>query len=129
MGTDVISAFDCIDRLLLDQIADKWSVLIVASLFDGPLGGDAIKRRIDGITQRGLTRYLRRLERNGIIERRVVAISPILVDFKLTALGHSLDQTIKALCVWTREHLHEVESARACYDGRAVLGQWPLAFE
>jgi DNA-binding HxlR family transcriptional regulator len=120
MGTDGISAVDCANRLLLDQIADKWSVLIVASLRDGPLGCDAIKRRIDGMTLRMVTRYLRQLERNGIIDRRVVAISPISVEYELTALGYSLDQPFQALYVWTLEHLREVNSARARYDGYVV---------
>jgi DNA-binding HxlR family transcriptional regulator len=116
--TEVLSVASCPSRLLLDQIADKWSVLILASLHDGPLRFNAIKRRIEGVTQKALTQCLRRLERNGIVERRVIATSPISVEYEITALGRSLDHPFQALYLWTLEHLPEVESARARYDQR-----------
>ncbi|QDQ85617.1 helix-turn-helix transcriptional regulator [Paraburkholderia megapolitana] len=118
--TKVLSAADCPSRLLLDQIADKWSVLIIASLREGPLRFNAIKRRIEGVTQKALTQCLRRLERNGIVERNVVTTSPISVEYEITALGRSLDRPFKALYQWTLEYLPEVERARARYDERAV---------
>jgi len=120
--TDVLSVASCPSRLLLDQIADKWSVLILASLHHGPLRFNAIKRRIEGVTQKALTQCLRRLERNGIVERRVIATSPISVECEITALGHSLDRPFQALYLWTLEHLPEVESARARYDQRETEG-------
>ncbi|MFM0736323.1 helix-turn-helix domain-containing protein [Paraburkholderia xenovorans] len=118
--TEVLSVADCPSRLLLDQIADKWSVLILAVLRKGPLRFNAIKRRIEGVTQKALTQCLRRLERNGIVERRVIATSPISVEYEITSLGRSLDQPFEALYVWTVEYLPEVERARARYDERAV---------
>ena len=118
--TELLSATDCPSRLLLDQIADKWSVLILASLCDGPLRFNAIKRRIEGVTQKALTQCLRRLERNGIVERRVIAASPISVEYEITALGRSLERPFRALYVWTQEHLPEVERARVRYDERVV---------
>ena len=120
--TDVLSVASCPSRLLLDQIADKWSVLILASLHHGPLRFNAIKRRIEGVTQKALTQCLRRLERNGIVERIVIATSPISVEYEITALGHSLDRPFQALYLWTLEHLPEVESARARYDQRETEG-------
>ncbi|OTP76480.1 Transcriptional regulator, HxlR family [Caballeronia sordidicola] len=106
---------------MLDQIADKWSMLVLASLRDGPLRFNAIKRRIDGITQKALTQCLRRLERNGIVERRVITTSPIAVEYQITALGRSLDHPFQALYLWTLKNLGEVEAARARYDERASL--------
>ena len=118
--TKVLSAADCPSRLLLDQIADKWSVLVLASLRDGPLRFNAIKRRIEGVTQKALTQCLRRLERNGIVERKVITTSPISVEYEITALGRSLGRPFRALYEWTLEYLPEVESARARYDERGV---------
>jgi DNA-binding HxlR family transcriptional regulator len=115
---EVLSAFDCPSRLLLDQIADKWSVLILASLNPAPLRFNEIKRRIEGITQKALTQSLRRLERNGIVGRRVIATSPISVEYAITPLGHTLDTPFQALFSWTVEYLPEVEQARARYDER-----------
>ncbi|WP_258002130.1 winged helix-turn-helix transcriptional regulator [Burkholderia sp. WAC0059] len=115
----VLSAADCPSRLLLDQIADKWSVLILASLCDGPLRFNAIKRRIEGVTQKALTQTLRRLERNGILERRVIAESPISVEYEITPLGRTLNRPCQALHAWTQAHLAEVERAQAQFDKRA----------
>ncbi|WP_347557062.1 helix-turn-helix domain-containing protein [Robbsia sp. KACC 23696] len=117
---DAMSPTVCPSRLMLDQIADKWSMLILAALRDGPLRFNAIKRRISGVTQKALTQCLRRLERNGIVERRVVTASPISVEYKITTLGRSLDGPFQALYLWKLEHLSEVEDARARYDKCAV---------
>ena len=110
----------CPSRLMLDQIADKWSMLILASLRDGPLRFNAIKRRINGVTQKALTQCLRRLERNGIVDRRVITTSPISVEYEITTLGRSLDMPFQALYLWTFKHLSEVENARARYDERSI---------
>ncbi|GAC1315625.1 MAG: hypothetical protein NVSMB28_00470 [Collimonas sp.] len=118
----VLPAAVCPSRIMLDQIADKWSMLVLASLRDEPLRFNAIKRRIGGVTQKALTQCLRRLERNGIIERRVITTSPISVEYKITTLGRSLDHPFQALYLWTLEHLPEVESARARYDERVISG-------
>lgn len=117
----VLSAADCPSRLLLDQIADKWSVLVLAALRDGPMRFNAIKRGIEGITQKALTQCLRRLERNGIVKRRVVATSPVAVEYEITSIGRSLDRPFHALFTWTLKHLPEIERARADYDERMAL--------
>lgn len=108
---------DCPSRMLLAQIADKWSVLILAVLCGGPLRFNVIKRRLDGITQKALTQSLRRLERNGIVARHVIATSPIAVEYQITPLGHTLKQPFQALYAWTFTHLPEVEQARERFDG------------
>ncbi len=67
-------------RLILDQIADKWSIMILVFLCEKQAQRfSAIKRRLGGITQKSLTQALRRLERNGLLTRRVIAASPIAV--------------------------------------------------
>lgn len=115
---DVFKA-DCQSRLLLDQIADKWSVLILAAICAGPLRFNAIKRRLEGVTQKSLTQSLRRLERNGIIARRVIPGSPVAVEYRITPLGRSLEQVFLALNLWTFDHLVDVERARQAFDERA----------
>lgn len=118
----VISAAHCPSRLLLDQIADKWSVLILAALNDGPLRFNEIKRRLEGITQKSLTQGLRRLERNGIVVRRVIPVSPIAVEYEVTPLGHTLKEPFGALYKWTQNYLPEVEEARLKFDQRVAEG-------
>lgn len=105
-------------RMLLDQIADKWSVSILAALCHGPLRFNAVKRALDGVTQTALTQALRRLERNGIVSRRVTAAIPIAVEYAITPLGRTLEPLFQALDIWTRDHVPEVEKARRAFDAK-----------
>ena len=109
---------DCPCRVLFDQIADKWSMMILVVLADGPLRFNAIKRGLEGITQKALTQTLRKLERNGIVARHVIATSPVAVEYEITDLGRTLIEPFKALYVWTKDKMPEVEAARAAFDAR-----------
>jgi DNA-binding HxlR family transcriptional regulator len=114
---------NCPQRLLLDQLTEKWSMLVLISLDDGPLRFNAVKRQLVGVTQKALTQCLRRLERNGIVTRRVVPASPIAVEYAITPLGRSVQKPLRAMYRWTTENLAEVEQARAAFDGRAVAAE------
>jgi DNA-binding HxlR family transcriptional regulator len=116
---DPILKTACTSRLILDQIADKWSVLILAVLCAEPRRFNAIKRSLDGITQKALTQALRRLERNGLVARRVIPISPVAVEYSVTPLGRTLQQPFAALNVWAVDHLPEVQQAQQAFDRRA----------
>lgn len=105
-----VDTFDT--RALLDQIADKWTVRILGSLCEAPLRFNALKRDLDGITQTALTNALRRLERNGIVVRRVLPGRVVAVEYAITPLGQSLGPLFAALDAWTRDHFREVERAR-----------------
>jgi DNA-binding HxlR family transcriptional regulator len=111
---------DCPSRLLFDQIADKWSMMVLTVLDAGPMRFNAIKRHLEGVTQKALTQCLRRLERNGLVSRRVVPVSPVAVEYEITALGRSLQPPFKALYAWMMAHLDDVEAARRQFDGRAA---------
>jgi DNA-binding HxlR family transcriptional regulator len=108
----------CPSRLILDEIADKWTVLVLASLCERPLRFNEVRRKLDGITQKALTQCLRRLERNGIVARRVIATSPVAVEYSVTPLGQTLKEPFQALNRWTVEHLAEVRRARDLFDAR-----------
>lgn len=103
-------------RELLDQIADKWTALILGALCHAPLRFNALKRALDGITQTALTKTLRRLERNGVVERRVVQLRPIAVEYAITPLGYTLEPLFEALDEWTKAHIGDVEAARLAFD-------------
>lgn len=111
---------DCPSRLLFDQIADKWSMMVLTVLEPGPMRFNAIKRHLEGVTQKALTQCLRRLERNGLVSRRVIPVSPVAVEYDLTPLGRSLYRPFKAIYAWTLENLDAVEEARKSFDGRQV---------
>lgn len=109
---------NCPSRLILDQVADKWSVLILAVLRDGPLRFNTMKRRLEGITQKSLTQALRRLERNGIVARRVIAASPVAVEYSVTPLGETLKGAFQALHTWTMTYMPEIAKAQQAFDQR-----------
>lgn len=107
-------------RLLLDQITDKWSVLILTLLCKKPLRFNEIKRGLEGITQKSLTQSLRRLERNGILARRVIPSSQIAVEYSITPLGRTLEAPFGALYRWTLEYSAAVAQAQAEFDERTA---------
>lgn len=112
---------DCPSRALFDQIADKWSMMALAVLEDGPVRFNAIKRRLEGVTQKALTQCLRKLERNGLVSRHVIATSPVAVEYQITPLGQTLRQPFKELHDWTLAKLSEVEDARRVFDQRNLV--------
>ena len=114
---DCFSA-DCPSRALFDQVSDKWSMLVLISLEDGPVRFNAIKRRLEGVTQKALTQCLRKLERNGLLSRHVIPVSPIAVQYEITQLGRTLLQPFKVMHDWTLTKLPEVEEARRVFDRR-----------
>jgi DNA-binding HxlR family transcriptional regulator len=109
---------DCDVRQILDRVADKWSLLVIALLARRTLRFSELRREIDGISQRMLTLTLRNLERDGLIERTVYPVVPPRVDYELTDLGCTLLSTIDTLVRWTEEHQDEVAAARARYEAR-----------
>lgn len=98
----------CASRHALDLIADKWTVLIVRALEDGPERYEALRRRIDGISKRMLTHTLRELEHNGLVLRTVRQTVPPNVDYRLTPLGDTLLAPIHALASWAEQHMDDV---------------------
>jgi DNA-binding HxlR family transcriptional regulator len=120
IGADPDNTVDCSSRFLLDQIADKWSVLILAALCQKPLRFNELKRYLDGITQKALTQALRRLERNGILDRRVIPSSQIAVEYSITPLGRTLEGPFRALYVWTISHVDAVLQAQRAFDEREI---------
>lgn len=112
----------CPHRVLLDQITDRWSVMVLTALHDQPLRFNAVKRLLGGVTQKVLTQSLRRLERNGLVARRVIPVSPVAVEYRITPLGRTVQPPIWAMYAWTVEHLGDVEQAREAFDGLAQDG-------
>ncbi|MHA7630517.1 winged helix-turn-helix transcriptional regulator [Corallococcus sp. M7] len=106
----------CPTRELLDQLADKWAVLLLIALSDGPVRFNALKRKVEGITQKMLGQTLRRLERNGLVERRVFATVPVTVEYEVTPLGRSLHGIVDAIRNWSIDHIGVVQKARERFD-------------
>lgn len=103
-------------RPILEQIANKWAVLILSVLCTQPARFNDLKRRLDGITHKALSDALKRLERNGLISRRILQTQPIGVEYTITALGSSLRDPFAALYGWSLAHGPAMERAQRAYD-------------
>ena len=101
---------------ILARVGDKWSVRTVMALADGPRRFNELRRDIPAISQRMLTRTLRGLERDGLVDRTVTPSVPPRVDYALSALGASLCGPVARLSEWAVTNIGKVEAARAVYD-------------
>lgn len=104
---------------ILAKVGDKWSVLIVSQLGNGPRRFNEIKRDVAGISQRMLTLTLRGLERDGLVTRTVTPSVPPRVDYELTELGRTLLVPVQALAAWAIANHPAIEAARARFDAVA----------
>jgi DNA-binding HxlR family transcriptional regulator len=104
-------------RELLDQVLDKWSLQVLEELCERPSRFNDLRRAIPSVTGKSLTATLRRLERNGVVERRIVTSRPVAVEYSITALGKTLREPVDALLRWTSVHLPQVEAARDRFEG------------
>jgi DNA-binding HxlR family transcriptional regulator len=105
-------------RSVLARVGDKWSVLIIVLLGDGPKRFNEIKRAVNSISQRMLTLTLRGLERDGLVTRTHFPTIPPRVDYELTRLGRSLWDAVEPLSAWAQAHVRHITRARAEFDKR-----------
>lgn len=103
-------------RALLDQLLDTWSVAVLELLCEHPARFNELRRGIPPITQKSLAATLRRLERNGIVERTVLSTRPVAVQYRITPLGKTLRAPVDALLGWIGSHSADVARARAAFD-------------
>ena len=108
----------CPTRLVLDRIADKWTVLIIGALDEKTKRFGELRREIGGVSQKMLTQTLRGLERDGIVARKVYASVPPKVEYSLTELGRTLVGILEAIAHWSENNIDDVLRARKHYDTR-----------
>jgi DNA-binding HxlR family transcriptional regulator len=115
------NAYDsaCPTRVVLDRIADKWTVLIVGRLAGGARRFGELRRDIVGISPKVLTQKLRELERDGVLTRKIYASVPPKVEYRLTPLGQTLVGLLDAIRVWSETHIETVMAAQQTYDAQA----------
>lgn len=106
----------CPTRIVLDRIADKWTVLALGLLSRQPLRFNQLRREIEGMTQKVLSQTLKGLERDGLVSRKATATVPVTVEYSITPLGRTLAASVDALRLWAQEHIGDVTKARRRYD-------------
>jgi DNA-binding HxlR family transcriptional regulator len=107
---------------VLARVGDKWTVLVVGVLGEGPKRFNELRRALGSISQRMLTLTLRGLERDGLVTRTVFPTIPPRVDYALTKLGHSLLDPVSQLGLWARQHRSAIEQARRRFDAARQRG-------
>ena len=118
-----LSATDCKGLAdVLATIGDKWTIMVVGTLSEGPLRYNAIERRVDGISQRMLTLTLKRLEIDGIVTRTLFASVPPRVDYELTQLGQTLRGALMPLHLWAAKNKETIAANRihAAAEGKSA---------
>lgn len=105
-------------RPVLENITNKWSILILTVLCSEPARFNELRRRLDGITHKALSDALKRLERNGLVNRTVLPTSPVSVEYSLTPLAKTLQEPFSALYDWALKHGPAVARAQQEYDAR-----------
>jgi len=116
-----VAAYDvfrlnCPSRQVFDLIGERWAGLVLLALHGRPQRFSALKRQIQGISQKMLTQTLRILERDGLVQRQAFATVPVTVEYSLTPLGESLGQVIEGLRGWAYANAGNLNAARQAYD-------------
>lgn len=111
----------CPTRLVLDRLADKWALLVLDRLQAEPVRFNHLRRDIQGVSQKVLSQTLKKLERDGLVERTAFATVPVTVQYATTPLGRTLAETVSALTHWAEHNMDAVLSAQSDYD--AVHGR------
>jgi len=108
---------NCPTRQLLNRIGDKWAMLAMLTLADGPVRFNDLRRRIAGISQKMLSQTLKSLERDGLIVRTAFPTVPVTVEYALTPLAAGLIGLMAQITEWAEMHIGQIAAARARYDG------------
>lgn len=117
------NAFDpeCPTRIVLDRVGDKWTVLIIETLDEGPKRFSEVRLAIGGITPKVLTSTLRSLAADGLVTREVFAEVPPRVEYALTELGRSLQEPVAALRRWAELNVAAISASRDRQEDTTIL--------
>lgn len=113
-----VFARGCTSRETLEDVAGKWAVLALLALLDSDQRFNALRRRVDGVSEKMLSQNLQTLERDGMVIRTVQSTIPPRVEYSLTALGRRVAKQLRGLTELLEGSNAEVAASRATYDER-----------
>jgi DNA-binding HxlR family transcriptional regulator len=116
---------DALTREMVSRISDKWSLwtMSVIAEFGQPMRFSRVMDRVEGISQKSLTKTLRGLERDGLITREVFAEVPPRVEYTITALGAEMLDNVAPLWLWVAKNVQSFQGCRATFDRRELRPQ------
>ncbi|WP_117211781.1 winged helix-turn-helix transcriptional regulator [Allorhizocola rhizosphaerae] len=106
----------CPSRSTLEDVASKWGILALVALAEGNYRFNALRRRVDGVSEKMLSQTLHTLERDGMVRREVQATIPPRVEYSLTKLGAKVAERLVGLIELLEGEVPAVQAARATYD-------------
>ena len=106
----------CPSRAVLARIGEKWTLMAVVALAEGPVRFGMLERQLQGISHKVLAQTLRALERDGLVARRAYDQMPLRVEYRLTALGHDFLPLARRIKAWAEAHMHEITDHNRRYD-------------
>jgi DNA-binding HxlR family transcriptional regulator len=112
----------CPSRETLDHVTGRWGILALGALADGTMRFNALRRRVDGVSEKMLAQTLQRLERDGFVHRLAHPVIPPHVDYSLTPLGETAARQVAGLTSWIEGQLSSVLASRAAYDSEHAAG-------
>jgi DNA-binding HxlR family transcriptional regulator len=108
----------CTSRVVLENVAGKWGILALAALSEGTYRFNALRRRVDGISEKMLAQTLQALERDGLVRREVRATIPPRVEYSLTDIGARIATKLRELIELVEDEMPAVRKAQSEYEGR-----------
>ncbi len=111
-----VFARSCPSRGVMENVGSKWGLLALAALLEQPYRFNALRRRVDGVSEKMLSQTLHALERDGLVSREVQATIPPRVEYSLTPLGRQLAARLADLIEFVESVVPEVLAARSRYD-------------
>ena len=125
---DVFSR-DCTSRSVVETVGGKWASLVLLALAEEPRRFNALRRRVDGVSEKMLAQTLQHLERDGMVAREVQSTIPPRVEYTLTHVGTRIAAPIRALVAVVEDQVGAVDQARRQYDARPGQLPWTLTGE
>lgn len=92
-----VFARGCTSRAAFEVVTSKWASLALLALGEGGYRFNALRRRVEGVSEKMLSQTLQALERDGMVTRDVVTTIPPRVEYSLTPLGHQVAQRLRGL--------------------------------
>nr|WP_296779378.1 helix-turn-helix domain-containing protein [Rhodococcus sp. (in: high G+C Gram-positive bacteria)] len=111
-----VFARGCFSREALQNATSRWGILALAALAEGDYRFNALRRRVDGVSERMLSQTLQTLERDGLVVRTVLGAIPPKVEYSLSPLGRTVATQLMGLIESVESNLPAVLEARKKYD-------------
>lgn len=112
-------ALEALVRDIIGAVADKWTMLILETLeAHGTMRFTELGHKVGEISQKMLTKTLRRMEADGLVTRKVHPVVPPHVDYTLTEMGRGLGAAFCSVWIWAETHHDEIEQARTAFAKR-----------